>query len=236
MKSLYFSRSKRLANSFVFILPLLILYEAGIVFYGAALKNTADTITKTPLTLFGKSGSLIFNLLVIVFLLVAVFYVEKEHNLNVFLFFPMLIESVIYALFIGYVAGFVVYKVLFPYLLAMPFHWEAGGGILLSIGAGVYEEIVFRLLLVSAFYLFITKVLKASKPLSAVVSIIFSALIFTIMHYIGGLSGTFTYTSFMFRMLSGIILACIFMFRGLGIAVYTHAIYNVFAVLKLFQG
>ncbi|MBM4054624.1 MAG: CPBP family intramembrane metalloprotease [Planctomycetes bacterium] len=236
MKSLYFSRSKRLANSFVFILPLLILYEAGITFYGSDLKNTADTIIKTPLTLFGKNGSLIFNLLVIAFLLASVFYIEKEHAFSVLLFFPMFLESVMYAFFIGYAIGFVVYKMLFPYLLAIPFNSEVAGGILLSVGAGVYEEIVFRLLLVSALYFGITKILKTSKPLGAVMSILFSALIFTLMHYIGSLSGEFTYTSFMFRILSGIVLSCIFMFRGIGIAVYTHAIYDVFALLKLFQG
>ncbi|MCF6150038.1 MAG: CPBP family intramembrane metalloprotease [Candidatus Kuenenia sp.] len=236
MKSLYYSRSKRLANSFVFILPLLILYEAGIVFYGSNVKNTADVIIKTPLTLFGKNGSLIFNLLVIVCLLVSVFYIEKEHTFSVLIFFPMLLESVVYAFFIGYAIGFVVYKMLFPYLLAVPFSSEVGGGILLSVGAGVYEEIVFRCLLVSALYIIITRLLKTSKPLGATMSIIFSALIFAIMHYIGSLSGGFTYTGFTFRMLSGIILGCIFMFRGLGIAVYTHAIYDVFALLKLFQG
>src|SRR3989304_5146302 len=62
MKS-YYHRSKSLANSFLFILPLLVLYEVGIAMQGSGIKNTADVVIKTPLLLFGKNGSLIFTLL-----------------------------------------------------------------------------------------------------------------------------------------------------------------------------
>lgn len=120
MKS-YFYRSKSLANSFLFILPLLVLYEVGIALQEASIKNTADVIVKTPLLLFGKNGSLIFNSLVIAFLVVSVFYIEKEYRLSFRVFIPMFFESMVYALFMGYVLGFVVYKVLFPYVLAGPF-------------------------------------------------------------------------------------------------------------------
>ena len=145
MKSYYY-RSKSLANSFLFILPLLVLYEVGIAMQGSGIKNTADVVIKTPLIVFGRNGSLIFNLLVIAFLFVSVFYIEKEYRFSSLIFIPMLMEGAAYALFMGYVLGFLVYEVLFPLALAKPFSTNMWQGIVLSVGAGVYEEIVFRLL------------------------------------------------------------------------------------------
>src|SRR3970282_449724 len=106
MKS-YYHRSKSLANSFLFILPLLVLYEVGIAMQGSGIKNTADVVIKTPLILFGKNGSLIF--------------------------IPMLMEGAVYSLFVGYVLGFVVYEALFPLALAKPFSTDVWQGIVLSV-------------------------------------------------------------------------------------------------------
>lgn len=94
---------------------------------------------------------------------------------------------------------------------------------------------MFRLLLLSILYYVFVALLKINKPISAVVSIIVGALLFTGMHYVGTLSDSFTYTNFTFRLLAGIFLSAIFLFRGLGIAVYTHAIYDVLSVLKPFH-
>ncbi|MBI2471194.1 MAG: CPBP family intramembrane metalloprotease [Planctomycetes bacterium] len=231
----YFNPSKSLANSFLFILPLLVLYEVGIAIQGSGIKNTADIVVKTPLSVFGKNGSLIFNLLVIAFLFVSVFYIEKEYRFSSLIFIPMVLESVVYALFIGYVLGFVVYKVLFPLILAKPFSANIWTGIVLSVGAGVYEEIVFRLILVTFLYFIFTKLLKINKPIGAFASVLIGALIFTAVHYTGTLKDDFTYAGFTFRLLCGIVLSVIFMYRGLGIVVYTHAIYDVFTVLEPFH-
>jgi hypothetical protein len=234
MKS-YYHRSKSLANSFLFILPLLVLYEVGIAMQGSGIKNTADVVIKMPLILFGRNGSLIFNLLVIAFLFVSVFYIEKEYRFSSLIFIPMLMEGAVYSLFVGYILGFVVYEALFPLALAKPFSTNMWQGIVISVGAGVYEEIVFRLLLISLLYFIFTKLLKIKKPVGAMVSVIIGALIFAIVHYTGTLKDSFTYASFTFRLLSGLVLSAIFMFRGLGVVVYTHAIYNVLTVLKPFQ-
>jgi membrane protease YdiL (CAAX protease family) len=234
----YFFHSKSLANSFLFILPLLILYEFGIAFHGSNIKNVADVIVKTPLILFGKNSSLIFNLLVIIFLIVSLFYIERKYQLNILVFIPMFIESMIYALFIGHILGFIVYKISFSSVLSIPHSLNLTNlwmQLTLSIGAGVYEEIVFRLILITLFCYIFVVFFKMHKPTSTIISILLAAFIFTMMHYVGTFGDNFTYTNFMFRLLAGIVLSVIFIFRGLGIAVYTHAIYNVFLVLRSFQ-
>ncbi len=232
----YFPRSKNLANSFLFILPLLVLYEVGIAVQGSGIKNTADVVVdEFFLKIFGRNGSLVFNLLVIVFLCISVFYVEKNYRLSLFIFIPMLVESAIYALCIGCGLGFLVFKVLFPLTLTKSLPENIWTNIILSLGAGVYEEIIFRLLLISLLYLLFTKLLKVKKTISAISSVMIGALAFATVHYMGTLKDSFTHASFTFRLLSGLILSVIFMSRGLGVVVYTHAFYDMWAVLKPFR-
>jgi len=84
------------------------------------------------------------------------------------------------------------------------------------------------------FFIF-TKLLKIKKSLSAIASVLIGAFIFTSVHYIGTLKDSFTYAGFTFRLLAGLVLSAIFMFRGLGVVVYTHAIYDVLTILKPFH-
>lgn len=187
---------------------------------------------------FGKNSSFIFNLFVIILLVVSLFYIEKEYRFSTLLFIPMFAESIIYALFIGNMLGFIVYKLLFPTPLANPLslnNLNVWLEIILSIGAGVYEEIVFRFLLITSLYFVFSVLCKINKPTSIVISIFTASFLFTMMHYIGIFGDNFSYTNFTFRFLSGILLSAIFMFRGLGIAVYTHAIYDVLLVVRPFQ-
>jgi len=63
----YYLRSKNIANSFLFILPLLALYEVGIALQGSSIKNASGVFIENFFTLFGKNGHLVFNSLVITF-------------------------------------------------------------------------------------------------------------------------------------------------------------------------
>ena len=230
----YLTRSKRLANGFIFILPLLVMYEVGIVMYGSQVKNSADVMVKMPFAFFGRSGSLIFNMLVVVIFFVAVFRLEKEHRLKFGIYIPMLLESFVYAIFLGPVVGRAVGYVMQRFLADPMTSDTTGTGmqIVLSVGAGVYEEIVFRLILLTVLNLLFVRVFRLNKTMGIVLSIIIGSVLFSAIHYVGSLSDTFTSSSFIFRFLAGAVLATIFMLRGLGIAVYTHAIYDVMLVIN----
>lgn len=230
----YLLQSKSLANSFLFILPLLVMYEVGIALYGSDVKNTADVMVKTPLAVFGQNGSLIFNLIVTIIFFFAMFRVEKRHRLRFGIFIPMFFEGIIYALFLGPIVGYSV-GFFCQYILSAPMTTGIGMQILLSVGAGVYEEIVFRLLLLSGLNMLFIRILKINGFASIMLSIIIGSVVFSATHYVGPLSDTFTGTSFLFRFLAGLFLSAIFMFRGLGIAVYTHSIYDVLLVLRHFM-
>ena len=228
----YILRSKMLSNGFIFILPLLVMYEVGIALYGSNIKNSADVMVKIPFAFFGRNGSLIFNMLVAIIFFVAVFRLEKEHKLRFRIYFPMFFESFIYAIFLGPIVGRAA-GYLAQYFLADPMPADKGMQIVLSVGAGVYEEIVFRLILLTVLNLLFIRVFALKKITAIVLSVTIGSLIFSGIHYVGSLSYTFTSVSFIFRFLAGVVLSTIFMLRGLGIAVYTHAIYDVMLVFNV---
>ena len=102
-----------------------------------------------------------------------------------------------------------------------------------SIGAGIYEELVFRLILMGLALLLLEDALKLKSSLATLIAVFFSAALFSAHHYIGytdlGLQWleAFRIESFLFRAAAGIYFALIFRYRGYGITAGTHAAYNI---------
>jgi len=229
----YLTRSRNLSKSFLFILPLLVFYEIGIVLYGSATKNTADIIVKKPFEIFGNNATLAFNSLIIIISFFSIFYIEKKNRLNCGIFIPMFLESAAYGFFLGYVTLFFAHGYL-PFDITNLYVQGFIKGIIISLGAGIYEEILFRMLLLSILYFIIVKALRTNPIIGSLSSILICAFIFSIMHYIGPTGDSYSISSFSFRLVAGIVLSAIFVFRGLGIAVYTHAIYDILVIQKAY--
>ena len=106
-----------------------------------------------------------------------------------------------------------------------------------SIGAGIYEELVFRLILICLLMLLFQDLLRFGQGASIIFSILISAALFSAHHHIDFLSGTlnptdtFEITKFSFRALAGIYFAAIFAVRGFGVTAATHAFYDIIAVV-----
>ena len=145
----------------------------------------------------------------------------------------MFLESAAYAFSLGYAILFFVHGYL-PFDITNLHVQSFIKGIIISLGAGIYEEILFRLLLLSILYLVIVKVFKINAIIGSLFSILICAGIFSIMHYIGMAGDSFSTSSFLFRAVAGFILSAIFVFRGLGIAVYTHVIYDILIIHKTY--
>ena len=229
----YLTRSRNLSKSFLFILPLLVFYEIGIVLYGSATKNTADIIVKKPFEIFGNNATLAFNSLIIIISFFSIFYIEKKNRLNCGIFIPMFLESAAYGFFLGYVTLFFAHGYL-PFDITNLYVQGFIKGIIISLGAGIYEEILFRMLLLSILYFIIVKALRTNPIIGSLCSILICAFIFSIMHYIGPTGDSYSISSFSFRLVAGVVLSAIFVFRGLGIAVYTHAIYDILVIQKAY--
>ncbi len=109
--------------------------------------------------------------------------------------------------------------------------------IVTGIGAGIYEELVFRLILISGFMLFFETILGVDRTKAVIISILLSAILFSLHHHIIFMNGhlvrkeVFTISRFTFRAIAGVYFAVIFAVRGFGIAAGAHAFYDIIAVL-----
>src|SRR6185295_10514306 len=121
-------------------------------------------------------------------------------------------------------------------------------GFIMSLGAGFYEELSFRVilfglgakLLVSVFgkqKIVLTNTGPATSNFtfhSVMVMVgwaVACALIFSGIHYVGAMSDNFQLASFTFRFLLGLILTLIYVTRGFAAAVWTHAVYDVWVLV-----
>ena len=108
--------------------------------------------------------------------------------------------------------------------------------IVTGIGAGIYEELVFRLILICILMLLLQDVLRLNHTNAIVLSVLISAALFSAHHHIDFFSGQpnaadpFNLTRFAFRTMAGIYFAVLFAIRGFGITAGTHAFYNIIAV------
>ncbi|MBA7653539.1 hypothetical protein ES703_61393 [subsurface metagenome] len=98
--------------------------------------------------------------------------------------------------------------------------------IVTGIGAGIYEEMVFRLILISVLMILFQNTLGFERKSSIVISVLLSAGLFSVHHHI---SIPFDWLEFSFRTVAGVYFAALFVIRGFGITAGTHAFYDIIA-------
>lgn len=235
----YLAHSRTHTYSLLFAVPLFVLYEAGAAWLardgGSGLRNGADVMLRTLLAAGGVHGTLAFSAVLLAAALLLV-YLERRRTrvpLRTGVFAGMLGESVVYALLLGIVVGTATQWVVqgMSVRLAM----DAGSvatlplaeAIVLSLGAGLYEELVFRVLLVGGLAgLFVASGLARGQ--AGLFAAVLAALLFSGFHYVGPYGDAWEIPSFVFRFLAGLVFSVLFLLRGFGIAAWTHALYDVF--------
>ena len=140
----------------------------------------------------------------------------------------MVLESFVWGLFL-----FTTMGVLRQMLFSNPSGRIWFGQIVMSLGAGIFEEIIFRLLLI----ILIAKVLKLIFNWKIFAcqfySIIIAACFFSLFHFVGTYADTPGIYLFFIRFFGGCFLGCLFLLRGFGITAYTHCIYDLIVVVNL---
>ena len=254
----YWATSRAPRYSLLFALPLLILYELLAALLagpnGTGVRNAADVFVKAPfVALAGARGPMIFAALVIA---VCVWFVWRDLRrsggpLRGRVFGLMLAESVALAVVCGLVVSVLTAQLLgavgasvataveVPAPLAAPLAAQAGGvsdmgwatRAMLSLGAGLYEELVFRVILVSALAAGARALFGARPLLTGAFAVVVGALLFSAVHYVGALGDAFTVQSFAFRTIAGLFFSALYVLRGFGITAWTHAIYDLIVLL-----
>lgn len=231
----YFAITRSATYGFLAVLPLWIAYETLILLTNAQrlgeIRVSADVWIKRVLLSFGDIGLAGLGL-VVLGIGVAVFIYERKHRLPLRLryLFWMPLESAFYALVLGWVVGFSI-GALFNMVPPQMSRIDVPTQLVLSLGAGLYEELVFRVILVGGLYKLLTKFSDESS--AYIGAALIAAAIFSAVHYVGVFGDPFTLSSFTFRFLFGLLLNALFIVRGFGIAAWTHALYDISIVIGL---
>lgn len=227
----YHRQSRDLTLSFFFVAPLLAFYELGSLTLDVQVRNGADVLLRNLFGIVGQTGVTIFNVALLAVSVGAGIKVLRRDR-PVFGLLPVVLaESCLYAIFFAPTVLLFESRIL-PYLVA----WGGADGwythAVLSAGAGVYEELLFRLLVAGSCFLLMMRVFRFKKGVSALCSVVFSAVLFSGFHHIGAYGEPFEMHAFLFRLIAGILLSAIFLTRGLAVSVYTHAFYDMLVFLQ----
>lgn len=142
------------------------------------------------------------------------------------------LEGTVYALLLGPIAAELTLSVARGLVAAPAPAGSLAANLVGSIGAGIFEELVFRLGLMSALVWIGLRTVRAwSLPrwLAGAVAVLVSALVFSWFHHLCG--EPFQPTRFLFRTMAGVLLGLLMWARGYGVCVYTHSFYNLYFYL-----
>ena len=232
--SQYLTVSKSPLYSFIFTLPLFLFYEVGIFLISSRdidqLRNGADVLMRQVLESFGIYGMYGFGGTFLIGFLIA--FIRQKKNLRTseiesrFLLI-MFFESIAWATLL------VIMMIKIPTFLSLSNEDHLIQQVVLAIGAGIYEEFVFRVLLISGLAILFGLIFNWGEFGKTFLSVIISSAIFSIFHFFGSYGDVFSFPLFFARFFAGIFLAMIYIFRGFGITAYAHSIYDLFVLVYI---
>ncbi|NLF70137.1 MAG: CPBP family intramembrane metalloprotease [Candidatus Anammoximicrobium sp.] len=245
-KSGYWYESARPLASLAFVAPLLLSYEIGVLLLGAqAIRNAADVWLRWVLDLLGFTQYFLLPI-VTCGLLLAWHHVNRQPwRFQWTVLYGMLLESLAFGFVLVLIAGW-------------QSRWWTGGQpacaadglesgpslaatVVAYLGAGTYEEVLFRLMLLPAAA-WGCRLAGLSWRDSWGTGAVATSLLFAVAHYHWDFTllswhfatahgEVFAWSSFVFRVLAGLTFSALFLFRGFGVTVGTHAAYDLFTLL-----
>lgn len=214
-------------------LPIFIGYHLGVAFL--PYRNAADLVTRELVALAHHDLRMYAGLTLAIGMgLVGVLVLlGRGQVLRWERFFWVAAEGVLYAVAMRLVAGYVVGRL---HLAASGIELDRWGGLVLSLGAGLYEEIVFRVVLYGLgarllALLFIAEATPAKDVALRIGWAVVAAAVFSGWHHVGSLGDPFELRVFVFRWVCGLLFTVIYALRGFAPAVWTHTLYDVWVLV-----
>ena len=219
-----------LGTSLLFVFPLFIIYGVGVMF--APAMNGVDFVSRNLFAAVGydKTAYLLVHVGLLVGFIGLLVWMRRRKVFDGRKFPPMLLESGIYALTLGSLIIFVMQKVLGFAPLAAGGLPTGATAFILSVGAGVHEELVFRLGMLSGGAAAL-RLLGVRHPVAIAIAFVVSSAVFSAAHHVGAAGDPWDLGVFVYRTLAGLLFAAIYYWRSLAHAVYTHALYDVYVLL-----
>ena len=246
----YWQESRQPVYSAALILPFVVVYEVGIIFLQSNQINGGDAVMRT---LFGRffnlAGVNISHISVLVLVVFFLFWQARrkgswrvESSVLLGSFFESLLYAALLFLLLYYLMQYL------PHAAASTALAPCAGGVahrspalqdfVLYCGAGVYEELVFRVLLLGLLILVFTKFFHMEHAYAAAWAVVLGALIFSGFHHIGGKrfgGEEFSAARFLQRTFAGLYFATIYLNRSYGVAAASHAFYDILVGLSLLR-
>ncbi len=228
-KSGYWQSSRALTFGLVAIMPLLIGYELLAIWANQGqlvhVRNGADVVLRELLHYIGIHSPFYIGVIIVTIIALLLYGRKIRTRMRLNYFALALIESMAYAVMMALILAPMTARVLALDITGPQRHAQ----LMLALGAGVYEELVFRAFLFAGSAYILQRALDAGVFIAYLVSAVFSSAIFSLAHYTGG--EAFTFYSAVFRFLAGLLLCVIYGLRGLGIAAWSHALYDILLIL-----
>ncbi len=230
----YWRSTRSPLYSFLFTIPLFLIYEIGIFLTSSddmyVLRNGADALMRQILSTFGLTGlywiGVIFFIgFIITFIIQRKYWEETEIHSDYFLL--MMVESVAWSVLIYFLMTNI-------YLLLMnPTGSRLVQQVTLAVGAGIYEEFLFRVLLIAGIAVILGFIFQWSDKSRNWAAMVIAAGIFSSFHFIGEYGDFFSFNIFMIRFIAGIALGTLYFLRGFGITAWSHAVYDLIVLTRM---
>ena len=224
----YFQQSQAPLTCLLFLTPLLCLHEIGSRWMAADPERLlAFHHVKLFLHLFGAGGRYLPSLAVATILISSHIARKDDWTLDISTAGFMILESI--ALSLPLFALDALSSHYIP-LAATPLNGRPRWAplFIMCVGAGIYEELIFRLVFFTMLNILLVDVLRLPKKRAILAIVLAGAVLFSLYHYWWG--EAFAWRSFAFRTAAGIYFGLIFICRGFGITAGTHAAYDLLAV------
>jgi membrane protease YdiL (CAAX protease family) len=203
-------------------MPLTGIYILGSIFLRCAPFNGADMFTPLIYNHFGQKGVIVFGLLILLTSVIIYSRLKKEKSFKIDYIFLVLMEGSLFAvgiaLFVGLIVRYICPVAQSNISVSLP------SILTVSSGAGVYEELLFRVAILGGLYGLILGNTKNNKILAAIVAVSVSAAMFSLAHFFVEKP---TVLAFWYRFYAGVFLGGLYLWRGYGVCAYSHFVFDI---------
>ena len=206
------------------VLPLALIYGLGLLAAAPEARSGVDVVSGFLLDRLGVDGYVGVHLgIASIVIGYACWKHRRAIGRHVLLTAPVMAEATVYGLVIG---SLILHVMEEQHLLGpMMIPSETLDRVVVAAGAGLHEEILFRLLLLPGIAWLAIRGLAMPKPMAWGSAIILSSFAFAGAHHLAG--EAYTTFAFAYRSLAGVVFASLYLTRGFAVAAWTHAAYDL---------
>ena len=214
----------------LFVLPMVVVYEVGTWLLGAVHapvpQLVAHNLIQEFVAWFGTDSAWVPGLAAMATLVVWQLVRPGPSRPSLRVVLLMVPESIVLT-----IPLFVLGRVLAQTTGEETVLGGVGAQVVVVLGAGVYEELVFRFYLVGGLMLLFRHGLVVPRSVAAGGAVVAGALLFAACHFHPIGATPFDWPAYVMTAGAGAYLGLLFVLRGVGISTGCHVAYNILSVL-----